>query len=549
MTFRSFICLSLYVVWGSGESQCLAVDAPKVKRLLPPGGQQGSVVECKLSGSSGTGRLMIVDLEDGLEFAFSEKQDAATVTIAAKAAPGVHWCRLYNEFGATTLLPFVVGLLPEVSEAEPNNQRLAANEIQLPATVNAVLQKSADVDTFAVPLQEGQILTAAVLAQRVLGSPMDAVLQVVDAQGTVVGHNDDDHGFDPRMTFVAPKDGKYYVRVFAFPSAPNSTIALAGGSDFVYRLTLTTGSVADYAMPYVVNSSMNTDVRLLGTNLPTEGTSVSVPRFQTMEYPLVSGIDIPLSIGRVDHISTTEDDILNRSLTPPFSITGLVEEAEQDDAYSVKGIKGTKLNVSVTARALHSLLDPVLSITDESGKLMEEADDRSKGDLDSELQIVMPDDGKCRICIRDRYEHGGSRFFYVLTCTEVVASVSAKISSDAIVVSPEKPAEVSVDVERTNGFREPLAFQMEGLPNGIGCETVVSEKEGDSAKKVLMKLTMSDDAIGFSGAVRIVGTSDDSSIVVVAEYALNNSAQTASDVWLTAIVSPVSDKDSTEASD
>ena len=44
------------------------------------------------------------------------------------------------------------------------------------------------------------------------------------------------------MTFQAPDDGTYVVRLFAFPSVPDASVRFAGGERFIYRLTLTTGA-------------------------------------------------------------------------------------------------------------------------------------------------------------------------------------------------------------------------------------------------------------------------------------------------------------------
>ena len=53
--------------------------------------------------------------------------------------------------------------------------------------------------------------------------------------------------FDPRIVFTAPEDGTYYVRTFAFPADPNSTIQFAGAASYIYRLTLTTGPFVDHS--------------------------------------------------------------------------------------------------------------------------------------------------------------------------------------------------------------------------------------------------------------------------------------------------------------
>ena len=74
-------------------------------------------------------------------------------------------------------------------------------------------------------LKRGQTLVAALKGHR-LGSPMDAVLQVVSPAGFVLSQNDDGAGLDPRLVFEATEAGRYVVRGFAFPSEPNSTIGL-----------------------------------------------------------------------------------------------------------------------------------------------------------------------------------------------------------------------------------------------------------------------------------------------------------------------------------
>ncbi len=121
-------------------------------------------------------------------------------------------------------MPFVVGLIPEMTETEPNNRLTESNSAASPSvTLNGVLEKSGDVDCYAVALKSGHTLVASLQANRVLNSPMDGVLQLVNNRGTVLVQNDDDSGIDPLLSFTAPSDGTFYVRTFAFP--PRRTAA------------------------------------------------------------------------------------------------------------------------------------------------------------------------------------------------------------------------------------------------------------------------------------------------------------------------------------
>jgi hypothetical protein len=205
----------------------------------------------------------------GVDARSEKEKGKLSVTVAADAAPGLRWLRLYDEEGATALRPFVIGTLPEIVEVEPNDgpgspHRLSAGS----TTVNGRLSKAGDVDGFAVNLNRGQTLVASLDAARHLGSPMDAVLQVVSTDGFVLSQNDDDIGRDPRIVFEAPATGSYIVRLFAFPATPDSSIRFAGGSAYVYRLTLTTGGYLDYAFPLAIDRGGSQTVEAIGWNIP-----------------------------------------------------------------------------------------------------------------------------------------------------------------------------------------------------------------------------------------------------------------------------------------
>ena len=79
----------------------------------------------------------------------------------------------------------------------------------------------------------------------------------------------------PLLTFTAPREGSYLVRVFCFPEKPNSSIRFAGGADYVYRLTLTAGPFIDFTMPLAVQRGTAVDVAFRGANLP-DGASAKV---------------------------------------------------------------------------------------------------------------------------------------------------------------------------------------------------------------------------------------------------------------------------------
>ncbi|MCA9045434.1 MAG: PPC domain-containing protein, partial [Planctomycetaceae bacterium] len=218
--------------------------APDVSGLEPTGVQAGQSADLVLQGKPALPLSVVTDYP-GLAVTVSEDGKSLHVD-AAQAPAGVAFLRFHNPEGASDLIPLHIGLLPETTETEPNNHWRDAQNVAAQTTINGVLHAGGEVDTFGCELEQGQTLVAAVDANTALASPMDAVLQILSPEGFVLEQVDDAYGNDPQLTFVVPTTGRYFVRLFAFPSAPNSTINFAGGKDYQYRLTLTNGPFIDH---------------------------------------------------------------------------------------------------------------------------------------------------------------------------------------------------------------------------------------------------------------------------------------------------------------
>ncbi|MEQ9411152.1 MAG: PPC domain-containing protein [Fuerstiella sp.] len=512
----------------------MAAEAPKIERLFPPGLQRGTTTTVKLVGKAGDGPLRVWSDSDQLSLQISEKQDTAELTAAADMAPGLHWLRFYNDHGATELLPCFVGLIPEAEAAEPHNDVSTAQPVELPSvTVNGVLEKSEDVDLFAVSLTAGQTLVASVQAGRELGSPMDAVLQVLDPAGTVVAFNDDDHGFDPQIVYTAPRDGSYFIRIFAFPATPNSTIRMAGGATYVYRLTLTTEAFIDHVRPAMVDPTKESNVAVHGWNLSDEQRQLTIPGFTTDFTSIGDGFANAHQLKSCHHPSLVESSEQPQTLPVPATVSGCISAAGETDSFTIAGTKGLKLTIEVAGRSLSSVLDPVVAVLDESGKVLKEADDRSRGDLDTDLAVTLKADGLHTITVTDRYGSGGERYFYALTCRETVVDFALTVKSNSFVLPTDKPLEIPVAVSRNNGFADAISVSMTGLPAGVTAAVVQSAKDGDTSKSVTLKIERGQFSEGFSGLIAISGRVRESESVTLATAPVPNTSTPTTQIWLT----------------
>jgi hypothetical protein len=120
--------------------------------------------------------------------------------------------------------------IPVVAEKEPNNGFKQAQPIALPQMVDGAISQAQDVDVFRFDGKAGQKIVIEVLAAR-YGSALDSILSLHDADGRLLGTNDDIAGsVDSRLEITLPKDGSYFASVI---DAHDS-----GGPAHVYRFVL-----------------------------------------------------------------------------------------------------------------------------------------------------------------------------------------------------------------------------------------------------------------------------------------------------------------------
>ena len=499
MRFASALTILLCASAGSAAP-------PDVKSLFPMGAGLGTTTEIVAGGKLNQPGTSVWCSEDSLNFEIPEKGDSFKVTVPEDAIPGLHWVRFANGEGATSLLPFVVGsTLPEIKEAEPNNGIAKAHKLDGPVVANGKLGASGDVDLFAISAKKGQTLVAAADANWRLAAPVDMVMQVLRPNGTIAAQNDDDHGFDPLIAIPITQDGIWFVRVFGFPAKPNSSIRFAGGADYRYRLTITTGPFANHAVPSVVTSETNS-VKLSGWNLT-----------GALEKPIAVDSLVGDAFGLKDVASTVPVSKAARPVVieaepcdreKPATISagvvacGVVGKPKDEDVFVFSAKKGERLNFRVESRALGFPLDAILTVIDANGAIVTETDDASRNVFDPVLKFTAGSDGDYRICIRDLFEKGSWRFAYRLYCEKPASSVVLAAKADVFSVKQGESLEIPVTVTRNENFAEDVAISVKGLPDGVTAETVKSESKGESAKVV--KLTVKAET-AFSGPIQIVG--------------------------------------------
>lgn len=506
----------------------VSAEPPALTSLVPAGGQRGTRVIVICNGTFPTWPPLIS--APGLEVAPAADHGRLEVTIPADVAADRAWIRIYSSEGTSTAMPFLIGNLSEVAEQEPNDKFREPQKVAMPqVTINGHL-KDVDVDCYAVNLTANQTLVAALDANTTLGSPMDAVLQVVSPEGTILAENHDDFNLDPRLAFTATKNGSYIVRVFGFPSTPGQAIRFNGSPTHLYRLTLTTGPYVTHTVPLAASKANPAPVSVVGWNLPSESKlSVLQPAAnrlnENVEFEPLSDLRRfsesrigfvwapqfaghsrvrlePKSITQILVRPETPDPV---TIQPGTAITGRLKNRKQVDEYRVPLTKGQQVIITTETRSLGTPLDSVLKLIDPTGAVVAEADDVGAA-RDSIIAHTAAHDGEYRVTVRDRFQNGHDRYWYLLTVRLEEADFEIAASAESVTVAKGTPTEFAVKIlRRATGTESigPITIQAVNLPAGVTCAPVVSEPTGPTAAEV--KLSLTAEGAGYSGPIQISG--------------------------------------------
>jgi hypothetical protein len=437
------------------------LPATRLSAIFPPGAQAGTTVDVTITSG--------LELEELSKLLFSHPGIVATpkmhdvggkpvpllnqfvVTVAGDVPPGNHEVRTIGFFGISNPRIFVVGTQKETNETEPNNAREQAVALELNQTVNARINGGADVDWYKFSGKGGQRLLINCDARR-LDSRLDVALEIYNGAGkrlefarrNLVSQ-------DALLDLTVPADGEYYVKVYDF--------TYAGGEDYSYRLTASTGPYIDFVMPSAGTPGSNDRYTLYGRNLPggqpagivshgrsleKVAVSIGLPTATDLLDPKVSlepfsaGIDaIPFAISSptgpsnvvmiqlsptvpVLEVEPNDKGSQAQKMTVPGEVAGQFQTRGDIDCFQFDAKAKDAFWVEVIAHRAGAAVDPVLVIDqvkindkgEETLTRISALDDDPNNPLvnlfdtvndDNTVKFVAPADGTFRITMRERY--------------------------------------------------------------------------------------------------------------------------------------------------
>lgn len=503
-------CFSLFIL------PCLSAAVPTLDHLFPVAVQVGTTNTLTAVGKFDPWPPKVWVDAPGIVFKAETNSGKFTVEVATNAPVGPHLVRVFNDQGSSGPRFLIVTAEPQLPEMEPNDDYKKPQVTEsLPASVNGRLEKSGDVDSYAVELKAGQTLVASVEAFT-LASPVDAVLRVVDARGVQVAFNHDGSTLDPFLTYTATAAGRFVVQVFGFAYPAESDVKFTGNSKCVYRLLLSRGPYLQHVLPLGVQRGVSTHLPVSGWNLSST-TRVPIDASQLPTNAVQALLRIPgydnslvLPVGDgpelIEHEPNDAGTNANR-LDVPSAVTGRIETPADEDRFSFAAGKDEKLLIEVQSAALGFPLDAWLKVENSKGKELAKNDDGAG--RDPKLEWTAPEDGTFVAALGNVLQRGGVEYLYRLSIQRAVPSVKVSLADASVVIAPGKTNELKATVKRLHGFKAKLTVSSKDLPEGVMLEPVeVPEKGGD----VTLKWMASSDARPFNGPIHIVVTEADSGV-------------------------------------
>lgn len=471
--------LSLAIALGSGSAWAIS---PTVTSVTPTGGKLGTDVEITLNGARLDDAKELMVYGDGIQVVTLQpskdgKQVKSLIRLSPDCALGEHQLRLRTQSGLSELRTFTVGSLSINKETEPNNELGKAQIIPINTTVTGTIT-SEDVDYFKVECKQGERFTAEVEAIRLGKALFDAKLAVLDPDGAPLAECDDSILFlqDPVISFLPKRSGFHYVML--------RDTSWGGAPDFAYRLHL--GSFPRPTGLYPAGGPAGTEQTLTFLGDP-QG-----PIHKTVKLPSAAG---EIALIAEDHglkapsanrfrvspfpnvLESGDNHVLEKATRattpPPLAFNGILAKQGEEDWFAFEAQPKQALEISVYARRLRSPLDPVLTLLDSKGKVLESNDD-SAG-VDSVIKFTPEAAGTYYLKIHDQLHAGGNSFFYRIELRAPENSVTLSIPE---VARNDTQTRQSVSVARGNrmatlinakrsGYNGALSFTIPSLPEGL----------------------------------------------------------------------------------
>ncbi len=301
-----------------------------------------------------------------------------------------------------------------------------------------------------------------------LGSAMDPVLRILDADGRQLHLIDDDTtGPDFRFSYQFAKAGDYYLQI-------HDNRFSAGGS---YRLRVGDFPILRHAFPLAVRRGHPTKIAFSADQSESIGTTdVNVPTsFAADTVNVAARVDDGVSSAWTKVIvsdlpqETDSAPETNEPISFPVGISGRLSTDGEHDSFSLQGTKGKTVRIASRTRRIDCPTLLQMRLFDAAGVKVAET---AVSDSDEwSFNYTFPEDAIYRLEATDLLGRGGAEFGYWIEIKESgsfsIALKPDKATVDQFAIEPNHGAcSIDVVIDRF-GYEGAINLDLVGLADGV----------------------------------------------------------------------------------
>jgi len=338
-------------------------------------------------------------------------QATAAVALPDDAPLGPFGLWISRATGPQEPLAMLVDRLPVIIDNGHNHSTTEAQPIQPSCVIEGHCEPS-QRDVYRLTVMPGQRLAFEVHTQAI-GSSVDPVLHLIDAEGRTLHLADDDAvGPDCRFSYHFESAGDVWLEVHDNRFAAGDYLLRIGDFPIVthaYPLAVKRGEKT--TIHFAGNDALDTEEHVIEMTSPAGVATRNVPA------RLKGGRDATwLPIGIRDHPQWRETDAgTPPPLALPVSLHGRLQQSSERDVFSLQGTQGQAIRVSSHTRDFGSPAMLEMQLFNAQDKKLAETK-VSQADQSS-FAYTFPDDGSYRLEVSDLLQRGGEPFGYWVEVT------------------------------------------------------------------------------------------------------------------------------------
>ncbi len=516
---RRALPLSLALVLLGGP---LAAKPPKIRTVRPLAAVPGKTTELVITGDgleTATGLWTSFDSKSSIvaEKERNGKSLRIKLSISAETPVGIGAIRVAGPGGLSNLELFLIDDLAVQTVSEGNTSPSTAISLEPPCAIDSQT-KAEHRDFYSFKARAGQSLSFEVMSQRI-GSALDPILRILDADGRELAFSDDAAGADSRFAWRSEKDGEYLIEL--------RDITYRGGESFSYRLRVGDFPLVSAPYPMRAEQAKTTKVAIAGESsagveprevrLPgdSHGRAFSLaarrPGGKSSSFVTLLASDLPELLENEPNNQAKSASRIRH----PCAINGRFSTKGDRDYYSIEGQKGERLLIRGETRLSGSPTDLFLRLEKPGGEKIAEAEDQSydpgkdknKGKNyyfdEGSLDYTFSENGTVILMVEDLTRRGGPEHVYRVEVRPSRGRFSLELSDTLYHAPAGGDFKVKVHCRR-NGYDGPIELKAAGLPPGT---KAAKARIGKGKTSVELSITLGKDLQpGFIGTFRIFTT-------------------------------------------